>query len=63
MIPRIEHSLPTLSPERKDYLEKTRGLKPYIQYALPKWADPDTDECLAFFSFSFFSLHSILQNS
>ena len=51
MIPRIEYELPPLSEERKQYLEK-RGIRPYIQYANPKWADPDTIQCICLTNFS-----------
>ena len=45
MIPRIEPCMAPLSKERRKYLEETRGLKPYIQYAPEAYIDPDAWQC------------------
>jgi len=45
MIPRIVNAVAPISPERREYLEKKRGLVPHTQLAIPRWADPDASEC------------------
>ena len=45
MIPRIEYAFPELSQEREEFL-RSKGYRPFDQYAIPKFIDPMTTECI-----------------
>ena len=48
MLPRIEYALPPLTEELKQHLEKNLGLRPFAQFAGPKFTDSHTDNCISF---------------